>query len=254
MKATRPLEINLVGYGKMGRALEAAAVARGHRIHRRIDPAAPDHAEPRIGPAAFEGVDVALEFTNGRSAPGNVTALLALGVPTVCGSTGWDGGLDAARTLAAERRVGLLWAPNFALGVQVLFRLADVAARSLGALGFAPFLVEEHHQAKHDAPSGTARRLADILVARTPGKTRSGVAPADGPVSEDLVPVAWIRAGSIPGNHTVGWDGAGETIEIVHRARDRAVFAEGAIRAAEWIVDHPGPHTIDDMLDDVLRA
>ena len=254
MTVARPLEIVLVGYGKMGRALEQAAIARGHRVHRRIDPAAPERAEARIGAAAFQGVDIALEFTNGRNAPANVRQILDLGVPVVSGSTGWNEGLEAARAQARDANVGFLWSPNFSLGVQVLFRLTDVAAQWLGALGFAPYLTEAHHQAKQDAPSGTAKRLAEILVARTPGKERYGVAPADVAVPADLVPVAWVRAGAIPGNHTLGWDGPGETIEIAHVARDRAVFAEGALRAAEWLVDHPGPQTIDDMLDSMVGA
>lgn len=248
-----PLSLALVGYGRMGRALEQAALARGHRVACRIDPVAPGADARAITPDALAGVDVALEFTHAGVAAANVDALLRAGVPVVCGSTGWDDGLAAARAQAAERGVGLLWAPNFSLGVNVLFRLVDVAALWLGAVpGFAPFLVEEHHAAKRDAPSGTARRLAETLVRRTPGKVRYGVAPGDDAIPADLVPVAWVRAGSIPGTHTAAWDAAGETIEITHRARDRAVFAAGAILAAEWLAGRRGPQAFDAFLDDLL--
>jgi 4-hydroxy-tetrahydrodipicolinate reductase len=251
----RPLKLALVGYGRMGRAVEAAAVARGHRVISRIDPAAPGATHSALGPAALDGVELALEFTAGPSAPTTVAALLDAGTPVVSGSTGWTERTAELRALAAARRVGFLWAPNFSFGVHVLFRLVDAAAGWFGALaGFAPFVLEEHHQAKKDAPSGTARRLAEIIVRRSPGKSRYGLAPADGALPTDLVPVAWIRAGAIPGVHTVGWDGGGETVRIIHEVRDRSVFAEGAVRAAEWLRGRSGPATLDEMLDELLPA
>ncbi len=247
------LNLALVGYGRMGRALETVALARGHRVHSSIDPAAPGATHRSLSAEALAGADLALEFTAGPSAPTIVGALIESGRAVVSGSTGWTPRLPELRSLAAARGVPFLWAPNFSLGVQVLFRLGDIAAGWFGGLsGFAPYVVEEHHQAKRDAPSGTARRLGEILVARTPGKRRCGVAPDDAPLPADLVPVAWVRAGAIPDNHVMGWDGPGETIEIVHRVRDRAVFAEGAIRAAEWLVGRGGPHTLEEMLADLL--
>lgn len=253
MSHDRPLQLAIVGYGKMGRALEAVAAARGHRVALRVDPDAPEAVAGGLAPVSLAGLDVALEFTCAEAAPANVTRLLEAGVPVVSGTTGWTEQLEAARAQARERGVGFLWAPNFALGVQVLFRVADCAAALLGAVGgFAPYLVEEHHDRKRDAPSGTGLRLAQTLVERTPGKRRWGAAPAERPIDSELVPVAWIRAGEIPGTHRLGWDGPGEAIEIVHRARDRAVFAHGAVRAAEWLVRHPGPRTLDEMIDELL--
>jgi len=253
MSHDRSLQIAIVGYGKMGRALEAAVAARGHRVALCVDPEASDAQFRALAQAPLEGLDAALEFTRGEAAPENVRRLIEAGIPVVSGTTGWGDGLEAARALARDRGVGFLWAPNFALGVQALFRVADRAAALFGAIGgFAPFLVEEHHAAKRDAPSGTGIRLAQTLVERTPGKARWGAAPTDRPVDAELVPVAWIRAGEIPGTHRLGWDGPGETIEIVHRARDRAVFAHGAVRAAEWLVRRPGPRTLDEMIDELL--
>ncbi|MBP7149715.1 MAG: 4-hydroxy-tetrahydrodipicolinate reductase [Acidobacteria bacterium] len=242
------LALALVGYGKMGRVLENAAVERGHRVVARIDPAAPQATARAVEPAALAGAEVALEFTAPAAAAANVLALLAAGVPVVSGTTGWTDRLDEARRLAADRGVGLLWAPNFSLGMHVLLQLVERAAATLGGGGYAPYLVEEHHQQKADAPSGTARRIGELLVALTPGKSRFGPAPGDGPVPPELVPAAWVRAGQIPGTHRVGWDGPGETLEIVHRVRDRAVFAHGALLAAEWLRGRRGPHTLEEML------
>lgn len=253
MSADRPLHLAIVGWGRMGRALAAAAEARGHRVALRVDPDAPGTDAPGVDRADLAGIDVALEFTRAEAAPHNVSRLLEAGRPVVSGTTGWNDGLEAARQLARERDVGFLWAPNYSLGVQALFRVADRAASLFGAIGgFAPYLVEEHHQMKRDAPSGTALRLAQALVERTPGKRRWDVAPTAGPVPPEVVPVAWVRAGEIPGTHRLGWDGPGETVEIVHRARDRAVFAHGAVRAAEWLVTQSGPRTLDEMIDELL--
>jgi 4-hydroxy-tetrahydrodipicolinate reductase len=239
----------------MGQAIEAAARERGHAIALRVDPVAGDPGVvPRL-PSSLEGVDVAVEFTEPGAAEGNVRALLEAGVPVICGTTGWDSGLEAARQLARDRGVGLLWAPNFALGVHVLFRLVDRAAAWLGGTGeFAPYLVEAHHDGKKDGPSGTAGRLARKLVENTPGKARYGPPPAEGKIEPDQVPVSWIRAGAIPGEHRVGWDAAGETIEIVHRARTRGIFAGGAVRAAEWLAGRRGPFVLDDMLEEMLAS
>lgn len=253
MSTRRGLNLALVGYGRMGKAVETVALARGHRIRSRVDPSAPGATHTTLVPEALEGADAALEFTAGPGAPAVVAALIDAAIPVVSGSTGWAPRLEELQARAAKRGVAFLWAPNFSLGVQVLFRMTDLAAGWLGALaGFAPYVVEEHHQAKRDAPSGTARRLGEIVVERTPGKSRWGLAPDDRPPPADLVPVAWIRAGAIPGNHVVGWDGPGESLELIHRVRERAVFAEGAVRAAEWVIGRPGPHTLEEMLADLL--
>ncbi len=135
-----------------------------------------------------------------------------------------------------------------------MFRLVTRAAAWFGQAGcYEPFLVEEHHRMKKDGPSGTALRLGDLLLRATPGKNRLEPAPAAGPISPESIPVAWIRAGTIPGTHRVGWDGPGETLEIVHRARDRAVFANGAILAAEWLSTRRGYFSIDDWMAALLN-
>lgn len=135
-----------------------------------------------------------------------------------------------------------------------MFRLAARGAAWFGkAGGYEPFLIEEHHRMKKDGPSGTALRLGEIVLAGTPGKTRVEPAPADRPISPETIPVAWIRAGGIPGNHRIGWDGPGETLEIVHRARDRGVFAHGAVLAAEWLARRQGFFSVDDWMADLLN-
>jgi 4-hydroxy-tetrahydrodipicolinate reductase len=239
----------------MGRAIEAAARHRGHLVALRVDPGCSEGEIAGSVPALLPEIDVALEFSEPAAAAGNVRALLDARVPVVCGTTGWGEALPEARERAREQEVGFLWAPNFALGVNLLFRLVGLASSWLGATGgFAPYLVEAHHDGKKDGPSGTAGRLAELLVEHTPGKTRFGPAPAQGRIDPELVPVGWVRAGAIPGEHRIGWDAAEETIEIVHRARSRELFATGAVRAAEWLEGRSGPFTLDEMLDDLLGS
>ena len=253
---SRPsLRLALVGYGKMGRAIEEIALERGHRISARIDPVSEgEEAAPRWKDLAGSS-DIALEFTAPDCAAENILGLLREGVSVVSGSTGWTSALGRARDQARESGVSFVWAPNFALGINIMFRLVLAAAGWMEAAeGFAPYLSEAHHAGKKDGPSGTARKLAEIVLSRSSGKKRCERPPADGAIAEDVLPVSWIRAGRIPGEHRVGWDAEGETLEIVHRARDRSVFATGALRCAEWLFRHPGVYEFDEVLDSILGS
>jgi 4-hydroxy-tetrahydrodipicolinate reductase len=198
-----------------------------------------------------EAVDVAIEFTRGTCAAEVIGTLVDQGVATASGTTGWTVERDAWQQRVQRGAAALLLAPNFSLGAALTLRTVTALAQAAAPLGrFAPYLIEEHHAAKRDAPSGTARALAERLVAAFPAKQRYGPAPDDGPIPAELVPVAWVRAGEIPGTHRIGFDAAFETIEVVHRVRDRHVFAIGALTAAEWLCGRRGLFS----LDDVLRA
>jgi len=220
----------IVGPGKMGRAVEAVLLVRGHgvraRMGRRDDLEA---LEPDV-------VDVAFEFTTPESAPKAVAALLVHRVPVVSGTTGWD--VEPARRLAAERRVPFLHSPNFSIGVAALRRAAMVLGGALARFPeFEPAIVERHHSAKKDAPSGTAKAIAaSVGVGRPPGEE---------------VPIVSLRHGGQPGEHVLVFEGPDESIELVHRARSRSIFALGAVQAAEWLVKSglSGPMTFDDFLD-----
>jgi len=242
----RPLALEIVGYGRMGRAVERAAVARGHEvvaITTRAGSRDPGGGEPRRP-------DLAIDFTLAEAAPRLIRERLERGIPVVSGTTGCEDRLGELRELADRLGVGFLWAANFALGVQVLFRAAELAARWLGGdEAYAPFVYEEHHAGKRDAPSGTAKRLGSILLERTPRLRRFGPAPAEGGLPSDLLPVAWIRAGTIAGTHVVGWDAGEERLELRHVCRSRDTFARGAVAAAEWLATQRGARTIEEMLE-----
>lgn len=220
----------IVGPGRMGREIEAVLLRRGHgvraRYGRRDDLEA---LEPDV-------VDVAFEFTAPGSAPRTVATLLVHHVPVVSGTTGWD--VEPARRLAEERRVPFLHSPSFSIGVAALRRAAMVLGGALARFPeFEPAIVERHHSAERDAPSGTAKAIAEAVgVGRSAGEE---------------VPIVSLRHGGQPGEHVLVFEGPDETIELVHRARSRSVFALGAVRAAEWLVTSglTGPVTFDDFLD-----
>lgn len=219
--------IAIIGNGRMGRAVEALATASGVPVRAVIGRDTP------IGRATLAGADVAIEFTGPHSAVTNARACIDARCPVVVGSTGWSGELDALSCYVHEHDGALLWAPNFSLGVYALTQLARTAGAAFASLPeFGAHLVETHHVAKKDAPSGTALQLARVL--------------RDALLRD--VPITSIRVGSVPGTHEIIFDGPFEQVRLIHEARDRRVFAEGALLAARWLVGRRGVFTLDDVL------
>ena len=222
----------LVGYGKMGKAIEAALVQRGHDVAGRFG-----RGEILSFSSDLTVCDVAFEFTVPDAAPRVVPFLLSKKIPVVSGTTGWD--VTSAAQLARKQEIPFLHSSNFSLGVAALRRAAAAAAAALAPFPeFEPGIVERHHAAKKDAPSGTARVLA-LDISRES-------------LSKKSVPIVSLRQGAQPGEHSVFFEGADETVELVHRARSRSIFAQGAVRAAEWMLmsGRSGPVTFDEFFDD----
>jgi 4-hydroxy-tetrahydrodipicolinate reductase len=222
------MRIAIVGYGRMGHAVEAAALSRGHEIAATLD------VGDALTPDRLAGADVAVEFTQPDAAPGNIARLIEAGVPVVAGTTGWHGELPRLTALIARRGGALLWATNFSVGVQLFLRAArHLAAGFAGHPAFDGFIVEEHHAKKLDAPSGTALTLHQVVTGADP---------------ERRYPVTAIRAGSIPGIHRLAYDGPHDTVTLEHVARSRDGFAAGAVVAAEWLPGRRGVFTFEEML------
>jgi len=216
-QATGPVRVALVGMGRMGRALEALAPERGCEVVARLD--APEMARG-VTRDDLAGAQVAIEFTTPETALDNAEALLALGCPVVVGTTGWNAHLARLEASVAQAGTPALWSPNFSLGVQLFLAIAeDAARRAREVTGFDVHVVETHHTAKKDAPSGTAIAIGERLEA---GLGRD-------------VPISSVRVGSVPGTHEVIMDAAFEQISLTHTARDRRVFADGALAAARWL-------------------
>jgi 4-hydroxy-tetrahydrodipicolinate reductase len=222
----------IVGYGRMGRLVESLCPEYGIEVAGTVDVA--EAGAPESWPAA----DVAIDFSTADALPANVRRLAARGANVVIGTTGWGAHEAEVRRVVSEAGIGVVAAPNFALGVNLFAALAERAAELLEPqAGFGAFIHEAHHAAKLDAPSGTALWLEAALRER--GYNRA-------------IDVSSTRAGSIPGTHTIGFDAAGETITLTHTARDRSGFARGALEAARWVQGRSGWFTMRDVLG--LRA
>jgi 4-hydroxy-tetrahydrodipicolinate reductase len=227
------MRLIIVGNGKMGKAIATVAESRGHTVQGIVG--SEENAGGRaLTLARLTGVDAALEFTRPDATVANLERLIEAGIPTVTGTTGWSAELPRVSALVEHKQGALLYSSNFSVGVQLFLRAAGELARLLaGRREFDAYILEEHHAAKVDAPSGTARALQQRLQA------------AD---AERPFPITSVRAGSIPGTHTVTYDSAFEQISLGHIARSRELFAAGAIAAAEWLPGHPGVHTFEEML------
>jgi 4-hydroxy-tetrahydrodipicolinate reductase len=223
----------IIGDGKMGRTLVQLAAERGFRMCALID-AKNNQNGTGITRGALNGADVAVEFTEPAAAVANIEAALRARVPLVVGTTGWYAELPRIRELVAQETGSLFVAPNFSIGVAVFARLAARAGQSMSSLRqFDAHILETHHAAKKDAPSGTGAMLRD-LVARPLGRA---------------VPVTSVRTGSVPGTHEIIFDAPFEQIRMTHEARDRRVFADGALVAARWLIGRTGVFGMDDLLD-----
>ena len=219
----------LIGMGKMGCALKALAPERGFRVVAEID------AGEAVTRETLRDAEVAIEFTQPDAAPANIRACMAAGCPVVVGTTGWSAELDAIRAAVTSSGGALLTAPNFSVGVAIFDRVVAEAAKLFAATGgFEVHLVETHHSAKKDAPSGTAASLARTAETAI-GGGRS-------------IPITSIRVGSVPGTHELVFDAPFEQVRLVHEARDRRVFAEGALVAAKWLIGRTGVFGMQDVL------
>jgi 4-hydroxy-tetrahydrodipicolinate reductase len=227
------MRIVIVGDGRMGRTVAALARERGHVVQAIIG--REENAGARaLTPERLAGADVAVEFTRPEAAVANLERLIEAGVPTVTGTTGWLDDLPRIEALAARRGGALLHASNFSLGVHLFLRAArDLSRWFAGRQGYDAFILEEHHAAKRDAPSGTAREL----------QARVREADAARPF-----PITSVRAGATPGTHLVAYDGPFERVTLTHEDRSRDGFAAGALAAAEWLPGRSGVYTVEDML------
>ncbi|MGH9314118.1 MAG: 4-hydroxy-tetrahydrodipicolinate reductase [Vicinamibacterales bacterium] len=218
----------LVGRGRMARLVESLCPEYEFEVAGLIDRAS------SARDADWPDADVAIDFSIADAVPRNLPRLAARGLPVVIGTTGWHAHEEALRGDPAVGRIGVVAAPNFALGVNILLAIAERAGELLAPhASFGAWIHEAHHAAKRDAPSGTA--LAIDAALRRGGYARG-------------VDVAFTRAGSIPGTHTLGFDAAAETLTFTHQARDRSAFARGALEAARWVIGRRGWFTMRDVL------
>jgi 4-hydroxy-tetrahydrodipicolinate reductase len=218
-------QVLLIGHGRMGKLVESLAPEYGFDVAGAVT--------SKAAAAEWPAADVAIDFSVASAVPATVTRLVKSGTPVVIGTTGWQSSEEQVR-LAADSVIGVVAAPNFAIGVNVFLSVVERLGSLMAAQpSFGAWIHELHHAAKKDAPSGTALAIERRL--REHGYLHD-------------VSVASTRAGAIPGTHTLGFDSPSETITLTHQARDRSAFARGALVAAQWIQGKRGWYTMKDVL------
>jgi 4-hydroxy-tetrahydrodipicolinate reductase len=209
----------------MGHEIEAVANEQGETIACTFDVGNP------VDVASLAGVDMCIEFSTRD---------------IVVGTTGWYSRLP--EIVPEVKDSGLLYSPNFSIGVNMMFRLASAAAEMMNnAAQYDPFIHEWHHRQKADSPSGTALRLAEILLAKIERKKKIESAKVDGKIDPAALHVSSTRVGTFAGTHIVGFDSEADSLEIKHIAKTRRGFALGAVRAAQWLKGRKGVYTMDDV-------
>ena len=221
----RPLNLAILGYGKMGKVIAQLAPQRGFEVQLTLDIDV-NRDGAAITRANFRGIDVCIEFTEPAAVLENIRRVAALGCNLVVGTTGWHDHLEEVRQLIEASGIGMVYAANFSIGVNLFYRVARAAAEIFADFPmYDPYLTETHHKFKKDAPSGTALEIKRQVQPHFAGRD---------------IPVASIRAGYIPGVHELGFDSEADTVVLRHTARGRQGFAEGALYAARWVVGKKG--------------
>ena len=265
------MKVALIGYGKMGRLLEVKLMESGHEVPAVVDPfyqkpggGLPSGAELYSSlEGALKGnpgkslkdAGAAIEFTQPEIAVENLLFLVGEKIPVVTGTTGWYAKLPEVENAVKAAGASLVWSSNFSLGVNLFYRLAAYAAKLIDP--FEEYDVagfETHHNKKADSPSGTAKTLVERVLAQMTRKKKVVYEMLEKPLETDELHYASLRAGSVPGTHSLIFDSAADSIDITHTARNREGFAAGAVLAAEWLVGkkRTGVFTMEEVLADFI--
>ena len=230
------MNLAIVGYGKMGRLIEQLAPEYGFVVLQQLN-SSNNAGATGITAESFADVDVALDFSAASAVLPNVERLAALGINTVVGATGWNRQLEQVQEIVRQTGIGLMWSPNYSIGVNIFIQLASEASRRIARHGdYGAWAWEIHHSAKRDAPSGTLLKVVDEMKQADPAREIS---------------ISSNRAGAHPGTHEVGFDSGADTITIRHTARSREGFARGALQAARWIVGKKGWFEFRDVVGEL---
>ncbi len=231
------MKIALLGYGRMGKAIEKIALERGHDIVLKVDVNTPKYD--------ISLADVAIDFSIPSSAFDNITNCFKNGVPVISGTTGWLEHYDKAVAICKKHNCGFISATNFSLGVNIFFELNEQLAKMMANLKTYNISLEEiHHTKKLDAPSGTAITLAEGIIKNTSKKNWE----LDVTNNTNTIPIIAKRISDVPGTHIVSYTSSIDDIEIKHTAHNRQGFALGAVVAAEWLVGKVGVFSMKDVL------
>jgi 4-hydroxy-tetrahydrodipicolinate reductase len=234
------MNILLIGYGKMGKAIEAIALQRGHQIAGK-----PDTKEELL--RFNQSADMAIEFSQPEAVIENLKFCFDKKIPVVCGTTGW---LDHRKEIEAycqQKEGGFFYASNFSLGVNLFFKLNEALAKLMKPhMHYKVSIDETHHTQKKDAPSGTAITLAEGIIKNQPLMKEWHLGTTQNP---SALVINSFRIDPAPGTHVVKYQSPVDDIEIAHTAHSREGFAQGAVLVAEWMAGKKGIYSMDDFLN-----
>ncbi|WP_207496622.1 4-hydroxy-tetrahydrodipicolinate reductase [Aridibaculum aurantiacum] len=235
------MKIALIGYGKMGKAIEEIAVAKGHEIVLKITI---DNTE-EMTDANLQKADVAIEFTGPESAVENIKQCLSAGVPVVSGSTGWLAQWEEVKQHCEQNNGALVYASNYSIGVNLFFEVNKYLAKLMANYDYDVELKEVHHTQKKDSPSGTAITLAEQVLEQIKQKKNWINEPSE---DKSQLQIISERVDPAPGTHHVKYSSPIDDIEIIHTAHNRTGFASGAVAAAEFLKYKTGIFNMRDVL------
>jgi 4-hydroxy-tetrahydrodipicolinate reductase len=241
------MNIILIGYGKMGKEIDRLASERNFTVLGRLEP------DTVVKESDIQRTDVLLHFASPESVLPHVQRWAAAGKNIVVGTTGWQDDFEKVKAIVAEKKIGLVYASNFSVGVHIFFRLITEAATLINTFADYDVTVHEaHHKDKVDSPSGTALTAAKILLEHIERKKTILSGSPQGRIKPDQLQITSTRAGAIVGTHTLTLDSLADTIELKHTAKSRAGLALGALLSAEWVKGKRGLYTFEDVLAETI--
>jgi len=247
------MNIAIIGYGRMGRAIHEAAIENNIKVVSIIDPTDPEATHKKITHEAFENVDVALDFSRADAVLDNVKKIAKLKCNIVMGTTGWYEKLNVVKKIVEENEIGFIYSPNFSIGVNLFFAIVNKAAELFNkAKWYDAYVYEIHHNKKIDSPSGTALQIANIIMSKMERKKKILTEMINRKIEPDELHVVSIRAGNVFGLHVVGFDSDFDNIELRHEAKNRKGFALGALLAAKWIMNKKGFYNFIEVFNEII--
>jgi len=243
------MRLAIVGYGKMGKEIERLALERAWSVDLRID-----IDTPPVTKAQRENVDVVIHYATAKDIVNDLTPWAEAHKPIVVGTTGWQDQLKNIETLVTKNQIGLIYASNFSLGVNIFFHLIKTAAQMMDKFeNYDAFIQEIHHKNKIDSPSGTALTMGQIVLEHLQRKKELLTETSHNKIRPEQLHISSTRSGTVVGTHTLVFDSAADMIELKHTAKNRSGMALGTLFVAEWIRGKKGLFTMDDAFQDLFK-
>jgi 4-hydroxy-tetrahydrodipicolinate reductase len=243
------MRIAILGYGKMGKEIERAAIERGWEIGLKIDIDTPPATQTQR-----ENIDVVIHFASSDKIFEDLSPWAEAKKPIVVGTTGWQNQMPKVKSLIEKNQTALVYASNFSIGVNIFYQLVRTASQIMDRFtDYDAFIQEIHHRNKVDSPSGTALSIGQIVLHNLHRKTELLSEPPRGKILPEQLHVSSVRSGTVVGTHVLEFDSAADSIELKHTAKNRSGLALGTLLATEWIQGKKGIFTMDDVFQDLFK-